>query len=114
MKRFYNNTLKRIASNRGMRLLALLFVLLGMSNVVYATSMNLYGDKSLGLKDNDATAMTASGDVYTYTFTATESGSKWVRIYAGDHNDANWFEHWSALVTRVRQFVVVSPFRSFS
>ena len=90
MKRFYNNTLKRIASNRGMRLLALLFVLLGMSNVVYATSMNLYGDKSLGLKDNDATAMTASGDVYTYTFTATESGSKWVRIYAGDHNDANW------------------------
>lgn len=91
MKKFYNNTLKRIASNRGLRLLTLLCVLLSMSNSVYAITMNLYGSTDLKLMDNTPTAMTASGDnVYTYTFTAAAAGSKWIRIYAGDHIDANW------------------------
>ena len=89
MKKFYNNTLKRIASNRGLRLLALLCVLLGMSNSVWA-AYNIYGSDFLELSFNDATPMEASGNVHSYSFTALGTGTERFRIYAGDKTDANY------------------------
>ena len=88
MKKNHSFFTNNLCSTKWMRMLLMSFMLL-LSSSLYATTFYIQGDSWLKLS-NSNTKMTASSNIYSYTFTSENTGEgKWFKIFKDGSGDSN-------------------------